>query len=257
MQCDSRDEEFEARENEWVDKLASMRAQRDETRLENISLKGQLKALPASENCHIDFSASEEGRDHCNQEVDSPVSSVCGFSEYSNDDQDRAGRRYIASMKGLPEKCSISMIYQLLSDFEVDREEVNFIGVKNTGAAIFVNTRQTSNDLVSACHLRVVRGGFIRCRASSSGDMDSCSSLPNDVAPGDMVEIYRLITETGIELNGLHGKVLAFDNAKGCFAVKIREEGKTLLMKPENVELAMEAEEMSSSAEDFFMDLRP
>jgi len=248
-QCCLRDEEIEAREKKWEDKFASMRAQLNEVRLENITLKGQL-------HYHTDSSVSEEGPEHNLLETSS-FSSVCGFSDYGRDDEDRCGRGCKVNMSGLPENCSRSALLQMLSDFDVNLEEINFTGVRARRAAIFVNSPKSAHEFVTACHLRTTRGNLLHCRLSRTEDAESSGSLPNDIAPGDLVEIQGLVSDTGMELNGLCGKVVSFDDASGRFAIKMQKPGKTLLMKPENVKLTMKAEEMSESDENFFLDLRP
>ena len=96
---------------------------------------------------------------------------------------------------------------------------------------------------------------MIRCRLSRAEDVDSTTSLPNDIAPGDLVEIQGLTSDAGVKLNGLYGKVVCVD-ATGRVAIKMRRQEKTLLMKPENVKLAMKAEELSDSDENLFLDLK-
>ena len=218
----------------------------------------QRQRLPAaSTTSHnlADPSASEEGQDD-GWLVSSPFSSVCGFSDYGSDNEDRCGRGYKVNISGLPENCSKDMLSQMLSDFEVRLEEINFIGVRSQQAAVFANSHDSADQLVTACHLRVARGCIIRCRLSRAEDLDSTSSLSNDVAPGDLVKIQGLMSDTGVKLNGLYGKVVSVDDVTGRFALKMRSQVKTLGLKPDNIKLAMKAEEISDSDENLFLDLK-
>ena len=144
----------------------------------------------------------------------------------------------------------------MLADLGGSVGEINFVGVRGTRAAVFLNSHKAAEDLVIACHLRVLRGSLLRCRLSAAEDLDSMSELPDDVTPGDVVEIHGLQSATGSKMNGLYGKVLSFDVKSGRFAVRTRMQRDAVLLKPDNVRLGMKASEMSDPDEALILELQ-
>eukprot|EP00929_Paragymnodinium_shiwhaense_P113166 TRINITY_DN81422_c0_g1_i1.p1 TRINITY_DN81422_c0_g1~~TRINITY_DN81422_c0_g1_i1.p1 ORF type:complete len:319 (-),score=57.39 TRINITY_DN81422_c0_g1_i1:22-978(-) len=89
---------------------------------------------------------------------------------------------------------------------------------------------------------------------SNGGDSGcSSSSLPADIGMGDMVLISGLQSARGSQLNGYYGKVISVDGVR----VGVHVRGQNLSLKPENMELAMKEEEMSSEDERLFESLAP
>lgn len=124
-------------------------------------------------------------------------------------------------------------------------QEVNFVGVRGPRAAIFMNSRKAAEDLVLACHLRVLRGSLVRCKTSTTAEMDSSSDLPVDVARGEVVKILGLQSDAGVKLNGLYGRVTSYDVAKGRFVVSIHQQANPVSLTPEHVMRAMRDDDMS------------
>ena len=88
---------------------------------------------------------------------------------------------------------------------------------------------------------------------------DTCGSGPSldeNVEVGDIAEIVGLTSEKGKLANGYYGKVLSSDASKQRFGILL-EDGRSFLVRPENLRMGMKEDELSTDDERLLLGLRP